>query len=55
MSQTNHLLRRSGTWYYRRRVPLNVIPVIRKPIIQFSLKTTDPKGAKKLRAAEDLR
>ena len=55
MSQTNHLIRRNGTWYYRRRVPLALVEHIGSKFIQFSLHTTDLNEAKKRRAVEDIK
>ncbi len=55
MSQTNHLIRRNGTWYYRRRVPLALVENIGSKFIQFSLHTTDLNEAKKRRAVEDIK
>jgi hypothetical protein len=53
MSQT-HLLRRNAVFYYHRRVPLPLVEKLGKKVILFSLGTTNPKEAKKLRAAHDL-
>jgi len=55
VSQTNHLVRRKGTWYYRRRVPLALVGTIGSKFIQFSLHTTDLVEAKKRRAVEDIK
>jgi hypothetical protein len=55
VSQTNHLSRRNGTWYYRRRVPLTLVKHIGSKFIQFSLHTTDLNEAKKRRAVEDIK
>lgn len=54
MSQT-HLLRRNAVFYYHRRVPLPLVDKLGKKVILFSLGTKDPKEARKLRAAHDLR
>src|SRR4051794_21856056 len=55
LSQTYHLMRRNGVWSYRRRVPAHLVPTFGKPVIQFSLRTSDLREAKKRRAAEDLK
>jgi integrase len=49
-----HLLRRSGVYYYRRRVPLSLVGKIGKKIIQHSLDTSSFKEAKKRRTVCDL-
>ena len=49
-----HLTRRNGTYYYRRRVPDFAVDAIGRSIIQYSLKTTDKREAKKLREFADL-
>jgi hypothetical protein len=51
----DHLLRRGGVFYYHRRVPLTAVGVVGKTIIVFSLRTRDPKTAKKKRDVEDVR
>jgi len=51
----NHLLRRNAVFYYHRRVPLPLVEELGKKVILFSLGTKDPKEAKRLRAAHDLR
>jgi integrase len=48
------LLRRKGTYYYRRRVPVHLVERIGKRVIQVSLHTTNFKQAKKLRTLRDL-
>jgi integrase len=55
VSQTNHLIRRSGVWYYRRRVPKALHAKLGKKEIQLSLGTSKLADAKKLRAVEDLK
>ena len=54
MSGNNHLSRRNGVYYYRRRVPAQLIKPIGSKVIQFSLGTTSLKEAKQLRTAKDL-
>lgn len=54
MSKKHRLVQRKGVWYYRRRVPLPLVPVIGKKVIQFSLKTKDLSEAAKLRTLADL-
>jgi len=55
LPHTHHLLRRNGIWSYRRRVPTHLVEAFGKPVIQYSLRTSSLKDAKKLRAAEDLK
>lgn len=54
MSANHHLLRRGGVYYYRRRVPLDLVPAIGSKFIQCSLGTKSATEAKKLRTAKDL-
>jgi len=54
VSGNNHLSRRSGVYYYRRRVPNELVKPIGKTFIQFSLGTANLKEARKLRTAKDL-
>jgi integrase len=49
-----HLLRRNGVYYYRRRVPLHLVNTIGKKVGQVSLHTTSLKEAKKRRTLRDL-
>ncbi|MCC5961033.1 MAG: hypothetical protein JJU08_17005 [Rhodobacteraceae bacterium] len=55
MADTLHLRCRSGTWYYVRRVPKLLVPIIGKEFIKHSLNTKDKAQAKKLRPLEDMR
>src|SRR5689334_7029406 len=48
------LQRRDGVYYYRRRVPLDLVAKLGKKFIQVSLHTTSLKEAKKLRTLRDL-
>jgi integrase len=48
-----HLLRRSGVYYYRRRVPLSLVEKIGKKVIQHSLETSNFNEAKKRRTMYD--
>jgi integrase len=48
------LLRRNGVYYYRRRVPLQLVEKIGRKVVQVSLQTTNLKKAKKLRTLRDL-
>jgi hypothetical protein len=48
------LLRRSGVYYYRRRVPLELVQKIGKKVVQVSLHTTKLKEAKKRRTVCDI-
>lgn len=45
---TNHLIRRGAIYYYRRRVPADLIEAMGKKEIQQSLGTSDPKEAARL-------
>jgi integrase len=49
-----HLLRRKGVYYYRRRVPLCLVTAIGKKVVQVSLHTTSLKEARKRRTLRDL-
>ena len=55
MSDSHHLIRRQGVWYYRRRVPTPLRAAMGKSVIQFSLRTSNKAEAKKLREAWDVR
>jgi integrase len=55
VSAQHHLTKRSGVFYYRRRVPQHLVESFGKTAIQFSLHTSSLKEAKKLRALEDLK
>jgi Domain of unknown function (DUF6538) len=47
VSSKHHLCRRNGVFYYRRRVPTQLVDAFGKKTIQFSLKTSDLSEAKK--------
>jgi hypothetical protein len=49
-----HLLRRGGVYYYRRRGPLHLVQEFGKQFVQHSLNTTSFAQAKKLRTLKDL-
>lgn len=53
MSMNHHLMRRNGTYYYRLRVPAHLVSAVGQEVIQHSLKTTDPKEARRLRTQAD--
>jgi integrase len=55
VSDTHHLVRRDGVWYFRRRVPKPLVAALGKKIIQYSLDTSDKKEAKKRREIEDVK
>jgi hypothetical protein len=48
------LQRRNGVYYYRRRVPLDLVATVGKKVVQVSLHTTNLKEAKKRRTLRDL-
>ena len=54
VSGKQRLLRRKGVFYYKRRVPLQLVKDIGRPFIQQSLKTTSLAEAKKRRTLRDL-
>lgn len=54
MSIKHRLVQRKSVWYYRRRVPPHLIPVIGKKFIQHSLKTKDLNEAAKRRTLADV-
>ncbi len=49
-----HLQRRNGVYYYRRRVPFHLVAKFGKKFVQFSLHTNNLKEAKSLRTLRDL-
>lgn len=55
MSRTMHLMKRRGIWYYKRRVPERLVPVLGRTFVRRSLKTADRATAIKLRALEDVK
>lgn len=55
MSRTLHLMNRRGTWYYKRREPQHLVPVLGRTFVRHSLKTADRIEAIKLRAVEDVK
>jgi hypothetical protein len=54
MAGSNRLLRRNGVWYYRRRAPLRLVEDVGKRVVQYSLKTTNLKEAKRHREVADI-
>jgi integrase len=54
VSANNHLLRRNGVYYYRRRVPTHLVAALGRQFVQLSLDTTSLTQAKKLRTVKDL-
>jgi hypothetical protein len=54
VSANNHLLRRNGVYYYRRRVPAQLVSALGRKFVQLSLNTTSLQQAKKLRTVKDL-
>ena len=48
-----HLQRRHGVYYYRRRVPLPLVKIVGKKVIQHSLETRSFNEAKKRRTLYD--
>ena len=55
MSETFHLERRNGVYYYRRRVPDHAVAAIGARTVKYSLSTSDKKEARKRREIEDLK
>jgi hypothetical protein len=55
MAGTQHLLRRDGVFYYRKRVPKTLVEKVGKAVIQYSLNTSNLSEAKKRRDAENLK
>src|ERR1700751_1523367 len=49
-----HLQRRDGVYYYRRRVPLQLVAKFGKTFVQVSLHTSNLKEAKKRRTLCDV-
>src|SRR5215831_10089592 len=54
VSGDQRLLRRKGVYYYRRRVPIQLIDKFGRKFVQLSLHTTSFKEAKQLRTVKDL-
>src|SRR6516165_4484646 len=54
VSANNHLLRRNGVYYYRRRIPAHLVSALGRKFVQQSLDTTSLAQAKKLRTVKDL-
>jgi hypothetical protein len=54
VSDQRLLRRKNGVYYYRRRVPLDLVEKFGKEIVQLSLHTTSRKQAKKQRTLRDL-
>ncbi|MFE3836902.1 DUF6538 domain-containing protein [Pseudogemmobacter sonorensis] len=54
MAETHHLQKRGDTWYFVRRVPLHLVPVIGKTFVKRSLGTPDLKVAKAKRNAQEV-
>lgn len=51
-----HLLKRNSTYYYRRRIPFDLLDHYSpKTVIVFSLKTKDPKEAERLARVESVK
>ena len=46
--KTNYLTRRSGVYYFRRKIPLELQPILGRKEVCFSLGTKDPKEAERL-------
>jgi integrase len=47
---TNHLVKRGSVYYFRRKVPIDLVPHFGRTQIMFSLETRDPAEAKRLAA-----
>lgn len=54
MSGSQNLIKRNGVWYYNRRVPARLVPILGKSTIRASLSTGDKSEAKKRRAIKDV-
>jgi integrase len=54
VSTTLHMLRRNGVWYFKRRVPKDLIGVLKIKTVQFSLGTPFTKIAIKKRERADV-
>ena len=50
-----HVFNRNGTYYFRRRIPKDLLSLYPSDQIIFSLKTKDRKEADKLARAESVR
>ena len=54
VSTTLHMIRRNGVWYFKRRVPRDLVGVLKTKTIQFSLGTPFTKAATKKRERADV-
>lgn len=54
MAETHHLQKRGNTWYFIRRVPRHLVPIIGRKFFKTSLGTADLKVAKVRRSAAEL-
>jgi len=55
VADTYHLSRRNGIWYYFRKVPKELVPIVGKRFIKRSLRTSDKAEAKKRRTLEEVK
>lgn len=55
VADTHHLVRRNGVWYYRRRVPKELVAALGRTYIQHSLGTSQKKEATQRREIEDVK
>lgn len=55
MQGCTHLQRRHGRYYFRRKVPAELVEAIGRTEIKVSLQTTDPKEARDLARIESLK
>lgn len=53
MPNPDRLVKRGATWYYRRRVPTELVPIIGRKEVKFSLKTVKKAEALKFRPFAD--
>lgn len=54
MAETLYLQKRGGVWYYFRRVPKPLVPIVGKQFIKHSLGTGNLAEAKRLRTVHEL-
>lgn len=54
VAEAHHLQKHGETWYFVRRVPRHLVPVIGRAFVKKSLGTPDLKAAKATRNAQEV-
>lgn len=55
VADTHHLWKRGNVWYFRRKVPANLVDKAGTPVAQYSLETTDKREAQRRARVEDVK